>query len=91
MLVPDWWAEVVFPALPKPLWRELAMKTEYQVKCLTKQESPVGDIEINGAISAVMDTRQDWSFWKMQSGASGNQVPIFWVYLVFKRQTGVPL
>jgi hypothetical protein len=77
---------------PSPKYvEESAMKTEYKVKCLTKQESPVEDTEINSAINAILDAREEWGFWKMQSGASGNQVPVFWVYLVFKRRTGIPV
>jgi len=67
------------------------MSTEYKVKCLTSQESPVADIDINDAIRAVLDSHEQWTFWEMLAGSSGGQVAVFWVYLLFQRSVGVPI
>jgi hypothetical protein len=67
------------------------MSTEHKVKCLTRQESPVVDVDINNAIRSILDTHEQWSFWEMLAGSSGGQVPVFWVYLLFKRSGGMPL
>ena len=44
------------------------MSTEYKVKCLTRQESPVVDVDINNAIRSILDTHEQWSFWEMLAG-----------------------
>ena len=67
------------------------MTTEYKVKSLTKQGSPVADIDINDAIRSVLDAGEQWSFWKMLAGSSAGQDPVFWVYLLFHRSVGMPL
>ncbi|MCI0622750.1 MAG: hypothetical protein L0387_14005 [Acidobacteria bacterium] len=67
------------------------MATEYKVKCLTKQEGPVADVDINDAIRSVLDEHEQWSFWEMLAGSAGGQVAVFWVYLLFKRSVGMPL
>ena len=67
------------------------MSTEYKVKCLTNEESPVADVAINDAIRSVLDAHEQWSFWEMLAGSSGGQVAVFWVYLLFQRSVGMPL
>ena len=67
------------------------MSTEYKVKCLTNQETPVADVAINDAIRSVLDAHEQWSFWEMLAGSSGGQVAVFWVYLLFQRSVGMTL
>jgi hypothetical protein len=67
------------------------MSTEYRVKLLTSQESPVSDVDINDAIRSVLDSNEQWSFWQMLAGSSDGQVAVFWVYLLFQRSVGMPI
>jgi hypothetical protein len=67
------------------------MSTEYKVKCLTNNEAPVSDVDINNAIRTILDAHEQWAFWQMLAGSSGGAVPVFWVYLLFQRSVGMPI
>ena len=67
------------------------MSTEYKIKSLTSQGSPVSDVDVNDAIRSVLDSHEQWTFWQMLAGSSGGQATVFWVYLLFQRSAGTPI
>ena len=68
------------------------MSTEYKIKSLTSQGSPVSDVDVNDAIRSVLDSHEQWTFWQMLAGAGGKPLLCqIALVLLFQRSAGTPI